>query len=77
MSKVCNIRDIVYGCDGFRIQIRQNPTFFSKSDRYLKSDYVGLEIFAARMCWLWRNIVHTCLRSLGQIDTGNICLIVL
>jgi len=24
--------------------------------------------FCSTMCWLWRNILHTCLRSLGQID---------
>jgi len=32
-------------CDGFRIQIRRNPAFFSKIRRYLTPDRVKLETF--------------------------------
>jgi len=58
------------GRDGFRIWIRRNPTHFRKSEicQILKIWSCWIWNFCSTMRWLWRNILHIRLSSLGQID---------
>ena len=51
-------------------ECRWNATLFSKSEicRILNIRLCRIQNFCSTMCWLWRNILQTCLRSLGQVD---------
>ena len=49
------------------IPIWWNPTRGRQIRRILKIQSCQILNFCSTMCWLWRNILHKCLRSLGQI----------